>query len=341
MKIVALLLFASSIFSSCYLSRQGYRQAELLWSRKSVDDVLAEKDLSTEERNKLLFSKEALEYARSAGLNVGQSYRHYIKMKTDAVSYVVQAAKPTELKLKTWWFPVVGSVPYLGFFDRADRDNEALDFEKKGYEVHKGSVAAYSSLGWFADPIYSSMLRRSDVELAHLYFHELTHRTIWLEDGVEFNENLAEFVADVLTDKFFSEKKRFDELAELVTTQSDYRLFKSWLETLRADIKKSLDGTIGLPDLERVSAKNTVISLAISKKPLFKQVDFVGSGPWNNARILAAGLYSPDTKAFEDAARCFVQEAHPRWVGNFLKSLKKKAETTNDGFAALKAMCSR
>ena len=341
MKTFALLLLANSLLSSCYLSRQGYRQAELLWSRKAVDDVLAENNLSAEERNKLIFSKEALIYARSAGLNVEQSYRHYIKMKTDAVSYVVQAAKPTELKLKSWWFPIVGSVPYLGFFDRDDREKEAAKLEDDGYEVHRGSVAAYSSLGWFADPIYSSMLRRSDVELAHLYFHELTHRTVWLEDGVEFNENLAEFVADVLTNKFFSEKSRSAELEELSATQADYRLFKGWLEALRSDVKKSLDSSVGQPDAERIAAKRAVITLAISKKPRFKQVDFVGSATWNNARILAAGLYSPDTKAFEEAARCFAQEAHPRWVGNFLKSLKKMAETQSDGFSALKALCLR
>jgi predicted aminopeptidase len=183
------------------------------------------------------------------------------------------------------------------------------------------------------------MLRRSDVELAHLYFHELTHRTVWLKDGVEFNENLAEFVADVLTNEFFTIKNRRRELDELKVAQKDYQLFKVWLQQLRKSLGDNLAGSKGAPESERVQRKNEVISLAISKKPAFKRVDFVGSGSWNNARILAASLYSPDTAAFERSAACYTDKSSPAWIGNFLKTLKKLAETHDDGFSALKAIC--
>lgn len=325
--------------TGCYLTRQGYRQFELLSNRIAISQVLKDERLPVKDREKLTLTNHALEFAQKAGLNVGNSYRHYVQLDGNAVSYIVQAAKPTELELKKWWFPIVGSVPYLGFFDRDERDREATALERDGYEVHRGSVAAYSSLGWFADPVFSSMLRRSDGELVHLYFHELTHRTIWLKDGVEFNENLAEFVADILTAAFFKAKNRLQEIEELKLSQQDYQLFKVWLKRLRSDLEESLRASIGRPDADRIVAKNQIISLAISQKPRFKQDDFVGSGRWNNARILAASLYTPDITAFERAASCFTDKSSPSWVGNFLKALKKKAETTANGFLALQALC--
>jgi predicted aminopeptidase len=308
-------------------------------SREPIDKVLETDKIAAETRKKLTFTKSVIEFARKAGLEVGSSYKYYIELGGEAVSYTVQAARPTELELKTWWFPIVGRVPYLGYFDRKDRDKEAEALEKQGFEIYKGSVAAYSSLGWFADPVYSSMLRRSDVDLAHLYFHELTHRTLWLNGGVEFNENLAEFVADVLTKEFFTSLNRIGELEDLKREQKDYRLFKVWLDELRRTLKASLEASREKPHKERVAEKTKVIDMAVAKKPAFNHVDFVGSGTWNNARILAAGLYSPNTSAFETSAVCFTRPGEPSWVGNFLKSLKKNAEATGDGFSALTTLC--
>ena len=294
---------------------------------------------SEAERLKLSFAKEVLSFAKAQGLNVGDSYQKYIKVAGDAVSYTAQAARPTELKLKTWWFPVVGSVPYLGFFDKKDRDEFAKSLESEGFEVHRGGVTAFSSLGWFADPVYSSMLRRGDVELANLYFHELTHRTLWLKDGVEFNENLAEFMADRLTTIFFKNRQRESELVKFNLVRRDYELFRRWLVKLRADVQKNLDDSRDFAEEIRVSRKNKVVSLAISDKPTFTEVDFVGSGPWNNARIMAAGLYSPDTSKFEEAAKCFAGAGQDFIAGNFLKALGKLAETSDTGFTALRQLC--
>lgn len=339
MRTLVFVALYSAFFTSCYLSRQGYRQAELLMSREPIDKVLEADKITPDTKKKLTFTKSVLDFAKKSGLEVGDSYKYYIELGGEAVSYTVQAARPTQMELKSWWFPIVGRVPYLGYFDRKHRDKEAEALEKEGFEIYKGSVAAYSSLGWFADPVYSSMLRRSDVDLAHLYFHELTHRTLWLTGGVEFNENLAEFVADVLTKEFFTSLNRLSELEDFKNEQQDYRLFKGWLEELRRSLKTSLEASRDKREIERVVEKTKVIDRAIAKKPAFNHVDFVGSGTWNNARILAAGLYSPNTSMFEAFASCFVKPGEPSWVGNFLKSLKKKADSNIDGFSALTTLC--
>lgn len=340
MKLFASMLMAIGLLPSCYLTKQGYRQAGLLMSREPVAKVLESNETTAAEKEKLRFSQTALAFAKEEGLHVGSAYGDYIKVSGRAVSYTVQAALPTEMKLKHWWFPVVGSVPYLGFFDEADRAKEAKSLIDDGYEVYEGSATAFSSLGWFSDPIYSSMLKRPDIELAHLYFHELTHRTVWLSGGVEFNENLAEFVADILTENFFKSITRDKDLEIFHEANADYMLFRQWLTKLRSDVEKDLHESQSLAPSERVSRKNKVISLAISQKPSFKRVDFVGSASWNNARILAAGLYTPDTSQFLRAWECFQSKNSGTKMGFFLKTLKDLAEKSGNGFQALDAICS-
>jgi predicted aminopeptidase len=333
------LLGAVCFLSSCYLTKQGYRQVGLLMDREPIATVIQDSHTSTTEKEKLEFTQQTLSYAKSQGLTVDAAYQDYVRLKGDAVSYTVQAALPTEMTLKTWWFPIVGTVPYLGYFDQQDRDEEAKQLRDDGYEIHQGAVIAYSSLGWFADPVYSSMLKRSDVDLAHLYFHELTHRTLWVKDSVEFNENLAEFIAEQLAEDFFKFLQRVPELGEYHQENADYALFRSWLQKLRKDLERNLNETRSLPPAVRVAGKEKVILLAIANKPAFKRVDFVGSGRWNNARILGAGLYSPDISRFERAAGCFRSE-HPVFVvGSFLKSLEQASDKAGTGFEALEAMC--
>src|SRR5690606_18969091 len=112
------------------------------------------------------------------------------------------------LEFVTWWFPVVGSVPYIGYFDKADRDAKATELKQQGYDVSVGGAGAFSSLGWFEDPIFSSMLDRGPADTAHLFIHELTHRTLWIPGSTEFNENLAEYVSYRLTPQYLRKTKR-------------------------------------------------------------------------------------------------------------------------------------
>jgi predicted aminopeptidase len=327
------------LLTSCYLSKQAYRQVGLLYDREPVNAVLANGNVPEGERRKLAFAKEALKFAANQGLKVDGAYQQYVRLDGQALTYTVQAAKPFEMRLKTWWFPIVGSVPYLGYFDREDREFEATKLEEQGYEVHRGGAAAFSSLGWFSDPIYSSMLRRTETELAHLFFHELTHRTLWLRDGVEFNENLAEYIGARLTSEFFEAMGRHAELAEFEQINADYAAVRPWIRQLREELTKNFKDTEGQPTVERVLAKNKIISLAMIKKPMFKRMDFVGKEPWNNARILAASHYAPDTELFDRAAKCLKARLGQVNAGTYLKALEKQAETTSTGFEALQKMC--
>jgi len=130
------------------------------------------------------------------GLETGGSYQQYISLEGKSVTTIVQAAPKRELSFKTWWFPVVGSQPYLGYFDIKDARKKREELVNEGYDTSLGGVQAFSLLGYFPDPLYSSMLDGNDPPgLVEVLLHECLHRTVYVPDHSAFNENLADFVA--------------------------------------------------------------------------------------------------------------------------------------------------
>lgn len=230
------------LFTGCYTLTQGIEQAKLMSRRKPVAEVLRDGDDKPERLAKLRLVPEVLKFAEArVGLTPGASYQTYISLDRPALSYVVQAAEKRRLKLKTWWFPVVGAQPYLGFFDR----QKAVDFQKKlvdeGYDTSMGGVQAFSLLGYFPDPVYSSMLDGND-ELAfvELLFHETVHRTVYVPDAYTFNENLAEFVARHATLMFMRERgdllvaNSADVTANAAATAEAYELKHARMQVARS-----------------------------------------------------------------------------------------------------------
>jgi predicted aminopeptidase len=335
----AVAIIAACVCSSCYVTSQGWSQARLLLSREPIDEVIASDKTDAKRRAKLLFVKDVLAYASAQGLRVESSYQSVVSLDREAVTYTVHAARPFEMRSKTWWFPIVGDAPYLGYFDRRERDAEAKKLEEAGLDVYRGGAAAFSSLGWFSDPLYSPMLNREDAHLADLLFHELTHRTVWISGDAEFNENLAEFVAGVMTKDFLISRNQKADWDQYQLDQEDLVKLKAWVKTLRSNLETVYTESQHLSDEERSRLKAEAISLAISKKPKFSRYDFVGSADWNNARILAMGLYQPDETRFAAAFDCFVRGHGTATPGNFLKSLEKQAEKAGNGFAALDSFC--
>lgn len=321
--------------SSCYLSSQAWSQMQLMGKRRPVDEVIADQATSPATKAKLALTKQVLAFAKAQDLVVEDSYQKFVSLDGPAVTYLVQAAKPEEFKLKTWWFPIVGTVPYLGFFQLRERDDYAAELEASGLEVHRGAAVAFSSLGWFSDPIYSSMLREDDLDLAHLYFHELTHKTAWVKGSVEFNENLAEFVGDQLTERFFTEQGRKAELAQKRIRDRDREKFKKWLAALRLRLERYFVDSKDKSVEDLVNGKKQIILEAVSSKPKFEEADFVGDKPWNTPRILGASLYSPNTALFAEAYRC----AGTVSLGNFAREIKKILEKADDPDEGLRSIC--
>lgn len=209
-----------------YGVRQGYGQVKIVWQAKPIEEFLNDPQFPDSLRQKLLLIQEVRQYAiDSLGLKDTENYKALFDQKGKELMWVVQACEPFELKPRHWDFPVVGSVPYKGFFEKQRAIDEGTHLEKLGYDVSIRNPGGWSTLGWFKDPILSSMLKRDDGDLASTIIHEMVHATIFVKDDVEFNENLASFVGDTASYYFLASRfgKDSQEFLEYLHDDQDYR----------------------------------------------------------------------------------------------------------------------
>ncbi|HLY09207.1 MAG TPA: aminopeptidase [Planctomycetota bacterium] len=195
MRRFALVLLLLPVLSGCYILTQGYGQLRILLDSRRLDDLLADPTVPDETKLKLMFVREVKSFGEhELGLTRSANYESFYDTKGRPITYIVSACRKDRFQPHTWWFPIVGDVPYKGFFSQADAQAEAEGLEKQGYDVSLGMAAAYSTLGYFPDPVLSTMLEYPEEQLAALILHELTHGTIYLPGGTDFNEGLASFV---------------------------------------------------------------------------------------------------------------------------------------------------
>ncbi len=151
---VAAIILAPLLLSACYLSRAAYEEGRILWNRKPIDDALARSDLAPDIRAKLETVLAVRKFAADQlGLNVGGAYESFANVDKGAIVHVVMAAPRDSLVPYTWWFPIVGSVPYRGYFEESDATAEAAALEADGLDTMVRPSIAFSSLGFFDDPL--------------------------------------------------------------------------------------------------------------------------------------------------------------------------------------------
>lgn len=171
-------------------------QAALLWQRQSIDQLLADPALDPDLRDKLLIIQQATGFAeQQLGLPAGGSYDSYVDVQGRHLVWNVFAAPALSTQPVSWCFPIAGCVDYRGYFSEAAAMRYAESLQARGYDVFVGGVDAYSTLGWFDDPIPSTVIWRPDHQLAALIFHELAHQRLYVPDDTPFNESFASFVS--------------------------------------------------------------------------------------------------------------------------------------------------
>ena len=193
------LLFLLGLLSGCdslaFYSQAVRGQMEIVANQVSVDRLLEQSELDSTLREQLKLSQSIVNYAQDQlGLEVNGRYRSYVDLKREYVVWNVFAAMPYELQGKRWCYPIVGCAPYRGYFSEQVARATAAELSHQGYETYVGPVPAYSTLGWFKDPILSSFIHWPAPDLASLLIHELAHGEVWVKDDVVFNENYANFV---------------------------------------------------------------------------------------------------------------------------------------------------
>ena len=195
-----------------YAARQGYGQLNIVWNARPVGEFLNDPEFPDSLKERLHFIDEVRKYAiDSLGLKDTENYKTMYDQKGKEIMWVVMACQPFAMEPKQWHFPIVGTVPYKGFFDEKRAMNLKRQLEGEGLDVIVRNPGGWSTLGWFTDPILSKMLNRSEGDLANLIIHEMSHATIFVKDSIDFNENLATFIGDRGTEKFLID--RFGEIS--------------------------------------------------------------------------------------------------------------------------------
>ncbi len=190
--VIALLALVSGCTTLEYYAQSIGGHLRLMSMRVPIEKIIDDETTPQSLRSRLALAVSAREFAhQELDLPDNGSYTSYVDLARPYVSWTVVAAPEFSLKPKTWCFPVVGCVPYRGYFDETDATRFAEGLKKDGYDVHVAGVQAYSTLGWFDDPLLNSMVAQPEYRLAGVIFHELAHQRLYVAGDSAFNEAYA------------------------------------------------------------------------------------------------------------------------------------------------------
>ncbi len=290
----------------------------LMSQRVDIGEMLEDPALDSSLRGRLQLVREIRRFSiERLDLPANGSYTNYVDLDRPYVLQNLFAAAEFSTRLHTWCYPVIGCTSYRGFFDGARLAEFADGLEQQGFEVYVSQVAAYSTLGWFDDPVLSSFIEWPDYRLAGLLFHELTHQQLYIDDDSTFNESLASAVQQVGTVLWLESRDRRDEI-ERFDRWLDYR---REVVTLIVDTRDRLSAIYAraIGDDEKRMHKARVFSEARDAHGEIARRHGIEGGftRWfaeglNNAKLGSVSTYNAYVGAFVDMIR-----AHDNAFGAF------------------------
>jgi predicted aminopeptidase len=281
-------------------------QWDLRAAARPIDAWLDDPGASDELKQRLRRARQIREFAsRELALPDNRSYTLYADLKRPAAVWNVFATPELSTQLKTWCYPVFGCAAYRGYFARTSADRLATELAAQRYDVSVNPVQAYSTLGWFTDPLLNTFINLPEPELARLIFHELAHQVVYVRDDTVFNESFATSVER-------------EGVARWLKTQGSESLRSTWqqIEQRRAQFLDLVTGTrreldevyaSASPDEDKRRRKRAVFAELHDRYQAlrdgswggFKGYDRFFAQPLNNAHLAAIGAYYDRVPAFE------------------------------------------
>ena len=268
-----------------------------MWRARPIARVLDDPATEPALRDELSRVEAVRSFAAGLGLEVGDQYRSYAAWPGDRVVTAVVATRPGEIEPAGFWFPLVGRVPYKGFFEVARAEQEAARLRAAGLDVCLVPVPAYSTLGWLADPVTTPMLEGGTGMMAETLIHELVHATVYVPNDADFDEGVATFIGEEGAIRFFvgdpdaqmRERARVADERAVARVLSDLR---AGIATLYADSAAGGDARGPQRDALEAEARAALAALPSAS------AERVAAVRLNDACLALAGTYERDLDAY-------------------------------------------
>jgi len=241
--LVCLVSTLGGCFEARYLAGQGLGQWRLFRARRRISEVLTDVAVDARIKSRLRLAMEARKFGIEVlGLRGGDSYTRFLPTGGKPIAWNLTAAPKDRLRPLVWHFPLVGTVPYLGFFEERQARKLQETLRGRDFDTYVRGVAGYSTIGIASDPIYESMLDESDARLVEVVLHEMLHGTMYLAGKSAWNESLASFVGVQGAALFFAQRSGDDAgravLQEAEQRKVDEKKFSTFLAPLRDALEK-------------------------------------------------------------------------------------------------------
>lgn len=307
-RLLALVLALASLAACSALEGPGYLwqsidgHLTLMWRARPIAEVLDDPATDEALRRKLLLVREARVFASSdLGLPDNGSYKRYSAIDRPFVVWNVFAAPPLSVELHQWCFPVAGCVGYRGYYDRENAERFAAKLAEAGFDTHVAGVPAYSTLGWFDDPMPSSVLRLPDEEIVRLIFHELAHQVVYVPGDTTFNESFATAVQEVGLERWLGHRQAIDGDPRPAAAWAEQRRRREGFIDLVRRTRDRLDALYrsDATDAEKLAAKAEVLDGMRAEYQALRREwgGFPGYDAWfarplGNAHLASIGAYT-------------------------------------------------
>ncbi|MDB4891505.1 MAG: aminopeptidase [Gemmatimonadetes bacterium] len=310
--VLALALVAYLVLSPTgrYLLRAGYEEGKILARRTPISQIVADPATGTPLKSKLSLVLAARAFAHdSLGLETGQSFTTFSRLDRDTLVLVLSGASRDKLKSYSWWFPVVGRVPYKGYFDFAEARRQEKELTARGFDARLGAASAFSTLGWFNDPLLPTTLSGDSLTLSNTVIHELTHNTFYAPGGAVFNESFANFVGSRGAERFFLSRGQPAAAAEVAARWGDEKILGRFWASLYAKVDSAFTSHPGDEPArvaERIALRDSIYAEARQELiheigPQLRTISLhaLERTRFDNAMLMSRRVYLTDLDAFD------------------------------------------
>ena len=312
-----------------YLTRAGFEETRILQSRQPIERLASRSDVDPALRRSLGLVSATRDYAARLGLEAKETYTTYADVGRDTLLLVLQAAPKDCICPYTWKYPIVGRIPYKGFFDPKAARQEAERFSNRGYDVYLRPSSAFSTLGWFNDPLLSTALTRDSVELAATVFHEIAHNTLYVKSATPFNESFAQMVGYRSAQAFFRERGDTAQAQQAADRWHDEIVLGDYYEALvnrLEDLYNQHPDSAALDEGRRSAAAwaRSQLEGPVGQRLRTFKIGRLTERPINNAQLVGARIYRTRLDLFD---RWYDRHDHDvRLSVSALKTLMQGAE---------------